>query len=83
MNEHDLLEHIQTLVENEHALYNKGDLNQAEETELRALEVKLDQLWDLLRQRRAKREYNQNPDEAQERSATTVENYTDAPYRKP
>jgi hypothetical protein len=83
MNERDLHEHIETLVQKEHSLYNKGNLSEVEQTELRALEVKLDQLWDLLRQRRAKREYGQNPDEAQERDATTVENYTNAPYKKP
>jgi Protein of unknown function (DUF2630) len=35
-----------------------------------------------LRQRRAKEEYSQNPDEAQERSVTTVEGYTNTPYRE-
>jgi Protein of unknown function (DUF2630) len=39
------------------------------------LEVTLDQLWDVLRQRRAKRQAGQDPDEAHERSAGTVENY--------
>ena len=42
---------------------------------LQALEVELDQCWDLLRQRRAKREYGENPDTAQARSADTVEGY--------
>ena len=83
MNEQDLHEHIETLVQKEHNLYNKGNLSEDEQTELRTLEVKLDQLWDLLRQRRAKREYGQNPDEASERDATTVENYTNAPYKNP
>jgi hypothetical protein len=41
----------------------------------RALEVTLDQLWDTLRQRRAKRDAGRNPDEAQQRSAETVEGY--------
>ena len=35
----------------------------------------LDQLWDMLRQRRAKRHAGQNPDVAEERSAGTVEGY--------
>jgi hypothetical protein len=42
---------------------------------LRAVEVELDQCWDLLRQRRAKEEFNQDPDDAEARSPGTVENY--------
>jgi uncharacterized protein DUF2630 len=40
-----------------------------------ALEVTLDQLWDTLRQRRAKRDAGGNPDDATTRSASTVEGY--------
>jgi hypothetical protein len=39
------------------------------------VEVELDQCWDLLRQRRAKEEFDQDPDDAEARSAGTVENY--------
>ena len=81
MNDDSVLENIGTLVKREHALYNKGELSEAESGELRGLEVKLDQLWDLLRQRRAKEEYGQNPDEAKERAASTVEGYTNAAYK--
>ena len=42
---------------------------------LRAVEVELDRCWDLLRQRRAKEEFDQDPDEAQARDAGTVEEY--------
>ena len=35
----------------------------------------LDQLWDTLRQRRAKRNAGQDPDAASERPASTVEGY--------
>jgi hypothetical protein len=42
---------------------------------LRALEVQLDQLWDLLRQRRARRAAGLDPDLAIERDAGTVEGY--------
>ena len=83
MNDQDLLTHISSLVDQEHELYHKGDLSEGEQSALRGLEVKLDQLWDLLRQRRAKREYGQNPDEAEERSPTTVESYSDALYKGP
>ena len=41
----------------------------------RELEVTLDQLWDTLRQRRAKRHAGQDPETAQPRSADTVEGY--------
>jgi len=47
----------------------------ADRDRLRAVEVELDRCWDLLRQRRAKEEFDQNPDDAKGRSAGTVENY--------
>jgi hypothetical protein len=47
----------------------------ADRERLRAVEVELDQCWDLLRQRRAKEEFGQDPDEADARGAGTVENY--------
>jgi hypothetical protein len=47
----------------------------ADKERLRAVEVELDRCWDLLRQRRAKEEFDQNPDDAEARSAGTVENY--------
>jgi hypothetical protein len=50
-------------------------LSDDERQRLRKLEVTLDQLWDTLRQRRAKREAGRDPDEAQARSADTVEGY--------
>jgi len=42
---------------------------------LRAVEVELDQCWDLLRQRRALRDAGADPNEAQARDAGTVEGY--------
>jgi hypothetical protein len=41
----------------------------------RELEITLDEMWDLLRQRRAKRSAGQDPDAAEQRSADTVEGY--------
>jgi hypothetical protein len=53
-----------------------GDgLSAQEEEQLRTIEVALDQCWDLLRQRRARRNAGQDPDEAAVRPGTTVENY--------
>ncbi|HVZ14939.1 MAG TPA: DUF2630 family protein, partial [Bauldia sp.] len=59
-----VLKHIKELADEEHHLYEKGSLTEAEQTRLRAINVALDQYWDLLRQRRAKREFGENPDEA-------------------
>jgi hypothetical protein len=42
---------------------------------LAAIKVELDQLWDLLRQRRALREAGRDPDDARMRDAGTVERY--------
>jgi hypothetical protein len=51
------------------------DSLEADRDRLRAVEVELDRCWDLLRQRRAKEEFGQNPDDAKARDAGTVENY--------
>ncbi len=50
-------------------------LSEVEQSRKRELETTLDQLWDVLRQRRAKRAAGQDPDAAAERSAGTVEGY--------
>ena len=42
---------------------------------LAAIKVELDQLWDLLRQRRALRAAGRNPDDARMRDSETVERY--------
>jgi hypothetical protein len=47
----------------------------ADRDRLREVEVELDRCWDLLRQRRAKEEFGQDPNEAEARSADTVERY--------
>lgn len=70
-----VLNHIQELTDEEHHLYEKGDLSDAERDRLKAIAVALDQYWDLLRQRRAKREFGENPDEAEMRPPGIVENY--------
>lgn len=45
------------------------------QTRLKGIEVELDRLWDLVRQRDAKREFGQNPNDATERPADVVEDY--------
>lgn len=70
-----VLNHIEQLVAEEKALYHKGEISDAERERLAALNVELDRYWDLLRQRRALREFGKNPDDADIRPAATVENY--------
>ena len=58
------------------ALFLGGEgLDDDELSRKRDLEVTLDELWDLLRQRRAKRSAGQDPDSAEVRTAETVEKY--------
>jgi hypothetical protein len=74
----EIVARITGLVDEEHHLeqthVGKG-LSPTEAERLRAIEVQLDQCWDLLRQRRARRGAGQNPDEAQVRDERTVEHY--------
>jgi hypothetical protein len=50
-------------------------LSEEEQARRAQLEVTLDRLWDLLRQRRALREVGKDPEEATTRSEGTVEGY--------
>ncbi|WP_018681481.1 DUF2630 family protein [Actinokineospora enzanensis] len=70
---------ISALVDEEHALRERtqhGGLSpQEEQQRLRDLEASLDQCWDLLRQRRARRSAGQDPDGAEVRPVGEVEGY--------
>jgi hypothetical protein len=69
---------IEQLVSEEHQLWNRESSGQATDEDrqrMDALKVSLDQCWDLLRQRRGLREEGGNPDDAQVRSESVVENY--------
>jgi hypothetical protein len=67
---------IEELVAEEHELYSKTDgLNPDEQNRLESIKVSLDQCWDLLRQRRALREFGQDPDAAHVRDPEVVERY--------
>jgi Protein of unknown function (DUF2630) len=70
-----VVKHIERLVREEHELYGQGKLSDADQQRLRTQEVELDQCWDLLRQRRARREFGDDPDEARVRPPEIVENY--------
>ena len=71
----NVLGHIEDLVTEEKKLYAQGEMSDAERDRLTKINVELDRCWDLLRQRRALREYGRNPDEAEVRPAKVVENY--------
>jgi Protein of unknown function (DUF2630) len=79
MDDKEILTHIDELIETEHKLREQlaaGQLNALDERDrLRAAEEALDQCWDLLRQRRARREFGENPDAAAARPVREVEGY--------
>ena len=78
MNDTEILRHIEELVKEEHALMQQAEgtgLDDAEHARMKQLEVSLDQCWDLLRQRRARRHGGLNPDDAQVRDESIVEHY--------
>jgi hypothetical protein len=78
MNDREVVEQISALAAEEQRLEEAhvGEgLSEEERERLRSIEVTLDQLWDTLRQRRAKRDAGQDPDSAAPRSEATVEGY--------
>jgi hypothetical protein len=79
MNDKEILERISGLIGTEHDLRSRlaaGNLSaDAEREQLRSLEESLDQCWDLLRQRRARREFGESPDGAAVRPVSEVEGY--------
>ena len=70
-----VLSHIDQLVKEEEGLYGKNGLTDDDRVRLKELKIELDQCWDLLRQRRALREFGEDPDKAKVRPAGIVENY--------
>ncbi|HWG72426.1 MAG TPA: DUF2630 family protein [Acidimicrobiales bacterium] len=77
MDDEQIVERIDTLVAEEHALErdHTGEMTTEARVRLDALGVQLDQCWDLLRQRRARRNAGLDPDEAEVRPETVVEKY--------
>lgn len=80
MDDADIIHRIGELAEEERRLEeaHAGDsvgLSGADRERLEELQVTLDRLWDLLRQRRGLRSAGRDPDEASERSGGTVEHY--------
>jgi hypothetical protein len=80
MDDKDLIARINELASDEHELWQReagGEASDADRERLKELGVVLDQCWDLLHQRRARRAAGLDPDEAQPRDASTVEGYVD------
>lgn len=75
MDENDILSRIHSLVDEEHKLRDSSEHTDETRARMSKLEADLDQCWDLLRQRRAKRQYDEDPDEAEVRPEKTVESY--------
>ena len=78
MDDTQIRAHIERLVQEEHQLLERGEqrsLTPEDHRRLESLEVQLDQFWDLLRQRRARRDAGQDPNAAHLRSEDTVEHY--------
>ena len=71
-----ILSRIGRLVDEENELHRRpGALSEEEASRLEDIEGELDQCWDLLNQRRALREFGEDPDRAKTRSEETVEEY--------
>jgi uncharacterized protein DUF2630 len=66
---------IQNLVHEEQRLYGQENLADHDHVRMEQIKVELDQCWDLLRQRRARREFGQDPEGAAVRPASVVERY--------
>lgn len=78
MNDKTILEHIHELVAEEKQLrdsHSGKGISGEDRLRLESLERQLDQAWDLLRQRRAREELGEDPDEVKERSIDDVESY--------
>jgi hypothetical protein len=78
MDDETVIERINGLAAEEHDLWERearGEANDAERERAKELEVMLDQCWDLLHQRRARRAAGLDPDDAEVRGAAQVEGY--------
>jgi Protein of unknown function (DUF2630) len=82
MDDQSITARIERLVAEEHQLQHREQADSTDEERLEAdrerlrdVQVELDRCWDLLRQRRAREEFGQDPNEAKARDADTVERY--------
>jgi hypothetical protein len=80
MDDQEVLNRINELAAEEHELFQRAaeeGLNPTEKERMKWLEIALDQAWDLLHQRRARRRAGMDPDEASVRDPETVEGYVE------
>jgi hypothetical protein len=78
MEDQRVIDRINELAHEEHELFQKessGQATEADRERLSRLQVTLDQCWDLLHQRRARRSAGMDPAQAQVRDEKTVEGY--------
>ncbi len=75
MDDKTILDRITSLVDEEHRLRDNTAAPEQNTERLKTIAEQLDQCWDLLRQRRAKREFGADPDAASPRDIGIVENY--------
>jgi DNA-binding transcriptional regulator PaaX len=75
MNESKILDHITELVDEEHRIYSNKAVSAQDRDKLKHIAEQLDQCWDLLRQRRARLEFDADPEGVSMRDVKTVEGY--------
>ncbi len=82
MDDQSILSRIDALVDEEHALLGREEADavdrealEADQQRLHQVSIELDRCWDLLRQRRARRDAGQDPDAAETRDSAVVEKY--------
>jgi hypothetical protein len=78
MEDEKVIDRINELAHEEHGLFereSRGEVTEAERDRLKRIEVTLDQCWDLLHQRRARRSAGLDPDDSSVRDERTVEGY--------
>jgi len=79
MDDRKVTDTINELSREEHALFEResnGTATEADRARLNQIQVTLDQCWDLLRQRRARREFGMDPEAARVRDEKTIKGYT-------
>jgi hypothetical protein len=79
MADEQISDRIEALVKEEHDLLHRAEsehgLEEPDHARMQEVEVELDQCWDLLRQRRARRSAGQDPNDSSLRTPDTVEHY--------
>jgi uncharacterized protein DUF2630 len=75
MDDSEIRSRIDALVGEEHRLREGAEHTEEQRARLRQIEEERDQLWDLIRQRDAKRQYDEDPDSAEVRPRSEVEGY--------